>query len=178
MIRKANKNDKSKVCDLILMASSCLFSDVIKSDDLQKQKELVMKLYDLKDTKFHYENIVVYEQDNKVVGCMVSYEANKEVALNKTMEEFIDNGYKFAVEGIPNTIYLDSMAVDPDYQGLGISRKILAYFTENSTKDLSCLVETYKKETEKYYQRVGFEVVQRVNLFNCELDSMIYKINK
>lgn len=175
MIRQATPFDKEKVCDLILMASSCVFEDVLKTDDLAKQKELLMKYYDLDNTKFNYKNIIVYELDGEVAGCLVYYDGDDEKLMNKTMESVLDNEYKYAVEAIPNTIYLDSIAADNKFQGLGISKKLFEYAIDNSPKSLSLLVETYKTDVENYYKRLGFEVTERVYSFNCEFDLMIYR---
>ena len=175
MIRQAIPTDKEKVCDLILMASSCVFEDVLQTNDLKKEKDLLMKYYDLPNTKFNYKNIIVYEQDNDIAGCLVFYDSDNEIAMNQTMESILDNNYKYAVEAVPGTIYLDSIAVDTKFQGLGISKKLFEYAINKSNKDLSLLVETYKTNVEDYYKRLGFEVVEKVYSFNCEFDLMILR---
>jgi len=177
MIRKAQPQDKGKVCDLVLMASSCLYSDVLQTDDFKKQKELLMKYYDMPMTKMTMDNVLVYIHDGEVAGCLVWYDSSDEKEMIKNMESVLTTDYKYVLEGLNNTIYLDSMAVDDKFQGLGISRKLLNYAIEHSDKDLSLLVETYKTDVEDYYKRVGFEVVKTVEAFDCELDVMIYKIN-
>lgn len=176
MIRKARLQDIEQVTDLILMASSCLFEDILKTTNQARLKELVMQYYVTKDTKFYYENIYVYEEDNQAVGVIVSYPADMEVTLNKRMASLLESDYKFDLEGIKGSIYIDSLAVNPHYQGKGISRKLVNHVIEQSNVDLSLLVETYKKSVESYYKRIGFEELETVFLFNTELKVMVYHI--
>lgn len=176
MIRKATLQDIEQVTDLILMASSCLFEDILKTTNENRLRELVMQYYVTVGTKFYFENIIVYEADNKAVGALVSYPADMEKTLNKRMASLLENDYEFDLEGITGTKYLDSMAVNPKYQGRGISRALLGYVIDRSDVDMSLLVETYKKSVEAYYRRVGFEEVEVVNLFNTELKIMVYHI--
>lgn len=176
MIRQANLKDADKVADLILHASSVLFKDILKTEDLQKQKSLLLEYIKTPGTKFSYDNILVYEIENEVAAALVLYDVEKEAQYNQTMEMIVNNGYKFELEGEPETIYLDSLAVDPKYRGEGLSRKLFEYAIENSEKDLSLLVETYKKDVEEYYKRLGFKVLRRIPIFDgAECDVMLYQ---
>ncbi|WP_423363899.1 GNAT family N-acetyltransferase [Mycoplasma sp. P36-A1] len=177
MIRIAKLKDIDTIADLILLASSVLFEDILKTKNLKAQKALLLEYLETPDTKFYYKNILVYELDNKIVSALVFYEANDEAKLNENMEKIVNNGYKFDIEAYPNTIYLDSLAVDSAYRGKGISKELFLYAIDHADKDLSLLVETYKEDVEKYYERLGFKVVERVKLFNAELDSMVYHKN-
>lgn len=176
MIRKATLEDINQVTDLILMASSCLFEDILKTTSSNRLKELVMQYYVTKGTKFYYDNIFVYELDNQAVGALVAYPANMEKTLNDKMAWLLEHEYKFDLEAIEGTLYLDSIAVNPKYQGRGISRKLIDYVILNNETDLSLLVETHKKSVEAYYNRIGFIEVKTVSLFNTELKLMIYHI--
>ena len=175
MIIKARPEDKERVCELGLMASSCLYGDALKSADLNVQKDLLMKYYDMPMTKASREFTIVYLHEGKVVGCLVYYDGALEKELIANMEKVLDNDYKFSIEALDNTIYLDSIAVDANYRGLGIASKLINYAIERSDKDLSLLVETYKEDVRNYYERLGFKVVKRVEMFNSELDAMLYK---
>lgn len=172
MIRQANEKDIDKVCDLILMASSVLFADITKSEDLAVQKDLLKKFYMMPDNKFYYENILVYLHEDELAGCVVFYETSKEVLYNENMGK-ISNGYTFELEGIPGTIYIDSLAVKEEYQGLGISKKLFNYIFKHYKQDLSLLVEQHKETTKAYYERLGFENQGLKILFNAPLYEMI-----
>ncbi|MEG0283889.1 MAG: GNAT family N-acetyltransferase [Erysipelotrichales bacterium] len=175
MIRKAELNDIEEVCDLILMASSCLFEDILKTEDLEKQKELLKVYYQTPNTKFSHDNIIVHQNDQgNITGCLVSYHADIEKTLNETMEELIEEDYSFDVEGIENTTYLDSIAVFEKYQGQGISRLLFNKVIEESPCNLSLLVETYKTGVESYYKKIGFKVIEQINIFNTDLKVMLY----
>lgn len=172
MIRQANIDDQEKVCDLILMAASVLFEDITQSDNSAAHKDLLKKYYVLPDNKFSYENILVYEHEDDIAGCVVFYETSKEALYNKNMEN-ISKNYTFDLEGIPGTIYIDSIAVKEEYQGLGISKELFNYIFKHYEQDLSLLVEQHKEATKAYYERLGFENQGLKILFNAPVYEMI-----
>lgn len=173
MIRKARLEDREKIAQLILMASSLVFEDILKTTDYDKINEFVMSLYDNSiENKFSMDNIIVYTVDNEVAGCLVYYFHSDEDKLNENMNMIIDGNYQFKIESIPNTIYLDSIAVFDDYQGKGIARKLIEHMINNFDNEISLLVETYKENVQSFYERLGFNVVGKVELFNGELNLM------
>jgi ribosomal protein S18 acetylase RimI-like enzyme len=172
MIRQASIDDQEKVCDLILMAASVLFEDITQSNDLAVHKELLKKYYVLPDNKFSHENILVYEHEDSIAGCVVFYETSKEPLYNKNMKN-ISKTYTFDLEGVPGTIYIDSIAVKEEYQGLGISKKLFNYIFKHYEQDLSLLVEQHKETTKAYYERLGFENQGLKILFNAPVYEMI-----
>lgn len=173
MIRKATIADMDEVRPLVLMASTLVFEDALKTKDNTKINELFNKFYVTKKTKFSFENTIVYEKDNQIIACLVSYFTKDEPLLNKTVEQLVPT-YPSVIEGEPDCLYLDSLAVADEYRGLGISRELFSYIIEQSKTNLSLLVETYKIDTKAYYERLGFKTIKRVNLFDGELYSMIY----
>lgn len=177
MIRKARLEDKEKVAQLILSASFLVFEDVLKTNDYDKLYEFVMSLFDNIDNKYAINNTIVYTIDDEVAGCLVYYKNSDEAKLNDNMNKILNDNYPFSIESIPNTIYLDSIAVFDKFQGKGIARKLIEYMMNNFDSDLSLLVETYKENVQAYYQRLGFEVIKKVEMFNGELNLMIYKQN-
>lgn len=172
MIRQASIDDLEKVCDLILMAAAVLFEDITQSEDLAVHKKLLKKYYVLPENKFSYENVLVYEHEGDIAGCVVFYETSKEPLFNKNMEN-LSKHYKFDLEGIPGTIYIDSIAVKEEYQGLGISKELFNYIFKHYEQDLSLLVEQHKEETKAYYERLGFENQGLKILFNAPVYEMI-----
>lgn len=175
MIRKAMIQDQEDVADLVLMASALVFKDILETDDYQTQKDFLMSLYERDDTKYSMNNILVYTINEEVAGCLVYYASEDETLLNNNLNNLLTDGYNFKEEAAPNSIYLDSLAVFNKYQGQGISRKLLEYAINNFESDLSLLVETYKEHVQSYYERMGFEVIKKVEMFNGELNLMIYK---
>lgn len=175
MIRKAELQDSEKVAQLILMASFLVFEDMLKTNDYNKIIKFVMNLYDNIDNKYSMNNIIVYTIDDEVAGCLVYYKSKDEAILNKNMQKILNSDYSFSFESIPNTVYLDSIAVFDNFQGQGIARELIEYLKDNSDSDLSLLVETYKKKVQSFYERLGFEFINKVEIFNGELNSMIYK---
>lgn len=175
MIRKAMIQDQEKVAELILMASALVFEDVLKTKDYQELKDFVMSLYTIKDNKYAMENILVYTVDEEVAGCLVYYNSEDEAALNNNLNDLLEDDYPFELEGTKNSIYLDSLAIFKKFQGQGISRIMINYAIDNFEGELSLLVETYKKDVQAYYERMGFTPINTVKLFNGELNTMIYK---
>lgn len=175
MIRKANVEDFDQIYPLIMSASKLVFVDALQSDDENELRLLVKQYFYAKNNKFSYENTIVYVIDNLVVGCLVSYESDLENVYNLNMENILNNGYKYCIESLPNTMYLDTIAVDDNYQGKGIAKTLIEYLIESTKLDVSLIAESYKTNVIAYYKKLGFEVISEDVMFGEKITSMLYK---
>ncbi|MDR1782233.1 MAG: GNAT family N-acetyltransferase [Bacilli bacterium] len=175
MIRKACLEDFEAIKPLILSAANCVFEDALATKDTNKINDLLYLFYTNKNTKFCYKNIVVYTKDNVPIGCIIYYDSNVEEKLNNQMNKLINNDYHFNIESLPNTVYLDTLATNQAYTKQGIGSKLLNYCIDNSDKSLSLLVDVNKEKAKHLYERLGFEVVKTLNIFNETFYQMIYK---
>ncbi|MGL5295936.1 MAG: GNAT family N-acetyltransferase [Culicoidibacterales bacterium] len=174
MIRKAKYSDIDTVVKLILMASRCVFEDALKTNDEQQHEHLLRLFYNTNGTKFSCEHVHVYEQNGSVVGCIVAYDTSEEERLNSNMNQLVNTDYQFEQEGIEDTFYIDSVAVDENARGGGIAKQLIQSIIRDSDKNVSLLVESYKIDVMAYYARLGFQLLEQRTLLGTTLHPMIY----
>ncbi len=69
-----------------------------------------------------------------------------------------------------DTLYVDSIAISPEYRGFSIGKKILKKVLNNSKKRFKEVFLVAYKESEKFYEKLGF-----TNLENTTAGTYIYK---
>lgn len=175
MIRNATINDKDQIRELVMMASDIVFIDLLKTNEQALLDRLFDQYFLDENTKFACDNFIVYEVDGIVAGCLCFYPQDREELYNKQMEAIAGVTNIMPIEGIKGTTYCDTLAVLPDYRGQGIAKKLFAHAIDNSVNDLSLLVETYKDNAFKLYERIGYQKVCEVDMLGANLYQMIYK---
>jgi len=58
--------------------------------------------------------------------------------------------------------YILFLAVDPDYRGQGFGRRLVASVAEDHTT-ITCHARTTNRDALDFYQRLGFEIQQRID---------------
>jgi ribosomal-protein-alanine N-acetyltransferase len=102
------------------------------------------------DIKNDYVHIYVYEEDNKVLG-------------------FIQIENHFEITDIIN------IAVDKDYQGKGIGKKLIQYVIDNTEADKLMLeVKANNDSAINLYKAMGFNQIHiRPNYYEGNIDALI-----
>ncbi|PWG00575.1 N-acetyltransferase [Levilactobacillus bambusae] len=112
---------------------------------------------------------VVAEADGQVVGVAFGYPGENEDAVNDVLERLSAKSKAFTQpfeaesETNGDEWYLDSIAVDPNYQGHGIGKKLLralpGYADRDDEEVIGLNVDYENPGAMKLYERAGFEVV-------------------
>lgn len=174
-VRSAKKDDD--VTDLILSAGACVFHEY-KVDDI---KACCQYLFESENNKFSYENSLVLEKNNQIVGVFIIYAQNVEDQLALGQENLLKDKYQRAIdvvksESVVNSYYLDTLAVNSNYQGQGMGKFLLNYIQEHY-KNVSLLVDLENPKAYKLYQELGFKKVGLLNVFEGEFYQMHYTRN-
>lgn len=172
ILRPARISDAPKIATLIMQAMSdevCrqyFYGDKHTADDLH---QLLTALAEREDTQYSYANTVcAVDNTDNVIGACVSYDGSM---LRQLRQPFID-GAKDAIgkdfsnmpeETEAGELYLDSIAVVPEYQGRGIA-KMLLEATIKKAEDLGIgpvglLVDCNNTNAERLYIKVGFRQI-------------------
>lgn len=118
------------------------------------------------DTQYSYLNaLCAVDADDRVVGACVSYDGAE---LRRLRQPFIDAvreafGRDFSdmpEETSAGELYLDSLAVEPAWQGQGIAKALLRATAERAA-EMGCgpvglLVDNNNPRAERLYASVGF----------------------
>lgn len=169
-IKKATREQAKEIARLIMMAMTddcCLFfcGDGFGLEDFHK---MMTKLVERNDSQYSYTNTLVAMDGEKVVGMSVSYDGGN---LHQLREAFIESAKEFIGKdhsGIDDEtqageLYLDSLAVLPEYRNQGIAKRLIQATQERAKeKGLPCvglLVDKENPKAEALYTFVGFQHV-------------------
>lgn len=131
--------------------------------------DLITKLASRQDTQYSYANtICCHDEQGKILGICTSYDGGELLRLRQT---FIDGAIEaFGIDhsAIPleteaGELYIDSLAVWPQYRGEGIASQLLEQ-TKLKCKKMNLpavglLVDAGNPKAERLYKRCGFEIV-------------------
>ena len=166
-IREATKNQAAEIASLIMMAMTddCCLYFCGDSYGLEDFRQMMTMLVEREDSQYSYKNTLVAMDASKVVGISVSYDGGR---LHELRRAFIEAAKKHIGkdhsgmddETQAGELYLDSLAVLPEYRYRGIAKRLI-----EATKDkadsmgLPCvglLVDKGNPSGEALYSSVGF----------------------
>lgn len=167
MIRKP-KLDEYKVCDILDLAQDTFTKKLFCEDDELKKMQVFYNFYGNKDCRFALENIFVYEIDKKIVAACCAYGSNEYCDL--AIEQYLlskESKFKITKEFDEGEFYIDSIAILPEFRGMGILKKMLEYASIKAKNDGYNVISLITK-TPEFYQNYGFKVVAKTD-FNDEV---------
>lgn len=166
-IRKASKGQASAIASLIMMAMTdeCCLHFCGVGHGLDDFRKMMIDLVEREDSQYSYKNTIVAMDDEKVVGVAVSYDG---ALLHELRQAFIQSAKEYIGkdhtgmddETQAGELYLDSLAVLPEYRRRGIARRLLMATKEKADRmRLPCvglLVDKGNPAGEALYTSVGF----------------------
>ena len=129
-------------------------------------RKMMTLLVEREDSQYSYKNTLVAVDGNKVVGISVSYDGSK---LHELRRAFLEMALKYLGkdhsgmddETQAGELYLDSLAVLPEYRRQGIASRLIMATKERADRmGLPCvglLVDKGNPEGEALYASVGFQ---------------------
>ena len=126
---------------------------------------MMTSLVEREDSQYSYKNTYVACDENKIVGISVSYDGGK---LHGLRHAFLELSKKYIGkdnsgmddETQAGELYLDSLAVLPEYRRQGIAKRLIAATKKRADElNLPCvglLVDKANPVGEALYESVGF----------------------
>ena len=161
-IRKAAKTDAPLIATVVAMAIGEEGTRHYCGDNHQSVLEEIARM---EDSQYSYRNAVVAEVDGTPAGAAVAYDGADLYRLRDVTLKHIFNHtgklHNIEDETDASEVYLDSIAVLPEYRGFGIGKQLLLALKEIAHKkygkDLGLLVDFENPDAERLYKSVGFE---------------------
>ena len=165
-IREATKNLAPEIANLIMIAMTdeCCLYFCGDGYGLEDFRNMMTMLVEAEVSQYSYKNTLVAMDGDKVVGVAVSYDGGR---LRKLRRAFIEAAKEHIGkdhtgmddETQSGELYLDSLAVLPEYRRQGIARKLV--MTAKKIADrmrlrLGLLVDKDNTGGEAFYTHVGF----------------------
>ena len=166
-IRQADKRQAREIAGMIMMAMTdeCCLYFCGEGRGLDDFLEVMTQLVERDDTQYSYRNTLVAMDDGRLVGAAVSYDGAR---LHELRQPFIEQAKSrlgkdhtgMEEETQAGELYLDSLAVLPEYRRKGIAtRLLLATKKRADALGLPCvglLVDTDNPTGEQFYRSIGF----------------------
>ena len=169
-IREATKNQAAEIASLIMMAMTddCCLYFCGDSYGLEDFRQMMTMLVEREDSQYSYKNTLVAMDASKVVGITVSYDGGRLHELRRAFIEAAKEQIGKDHSGMDDEtqageLYLDSLAVLPEYRCRGIAKLLIRATKEKANCfGLPCvglLVDKTNITGEALYSSVGFQYV-------------------
>ncbi len=169
-IKDARKEQSADIASLIMMAMTddCCLHFCGVGYGLSDFHMMMIMLVEREDSQYSYKNTLVAMDDDKIVGISVSYDGG---CLHELRQAFIQAAKEYIGKdhsGIDDEtqageLYLDSLAVAPEYRRQGIAQRLLMATKKKADRmGLPCvglLVDKGNPAGEALYASVGFRYV-------------------
>ena len=172
-IREAREDDAEYVAKTVLTALDMDASD----------PEWVMASCSDPKSMYSWNKSLIAEADGKPIGCIISYRGDDYLTIREYTWSRLWEGVdpeiirQSAIEAYPGEYYLDSLAIEPEYRGRGLGKKLMqAAISHGKTLGydrFALLVAVDKPRLKEYYASLGFEEVGDVNFFGHRYKRMV-----
>ena len=158
-IREATKNQAAEIASLIMMAMTddCCLYFCGDGYGLEDFRQMMTTLVEREDSQYSYKNTLVALDASKVVGISVSYNGGR---LHEPKKHIGKDHSGMDDETQAGELYLDSLAVLPEYRCRGIAKLLIRATKERANSmGLPCvglLVDKGNTTGEALYSSVGF----------------------
>lgn len=165
-IQWATKEQAPEIADLIMMAMTdeCCLYFCGEGHGLEDFRKMMISLVEADVSQYSHKNTFVAVVSGKVVGVAVNYDGGRLKRLRRAFlaaaKEYLGKDHTdIDDETQPGELYLDSLAVLPEYRRLGIAKKLVMTAKKRADRmrlRLGLLVDKDNPEGEAY-THVGFQ---------------------
>ena len=166
-IRKAERRQASEIARLIMMAMTdeCCLHFCGAGHGLKDFHRMMSELVGRTDTQYSFENTLVAMDGERLAGIAVAYDGGR---LHELRRAFIDASFQqlgkdnsdIDDETQAGELYLDSLAVIPEYRRQGIALRLIEACRQRATEmglpHLGLLVDKGNPSGEALYAAAGF----------------------
>lgn len=170
-LRPARQSDAPEIARLVMMAMTdeCCRHFYGEGHTAEEFHKLMTALAGRDDTQYSYANtICAVDGHDNIAGVSVSYDG---CLLRRLRQPFIDGALRafgrdfshISEETSAGELYLDSLAVKPEYRGKGIAQMLIQATADKARQtgagSLGLLVDYGNPNAERLYIKVGFRQV-------------------
>ena len=120
-----------------------------------------------RDTQYSWQNALIAEVDGMVAGAVVGYDGAELYTLREgtfaVLSDYVRHSVSIVDETSAGEFYLDSLAVLPEYRGMGVGSRLLTAAAEKAFKAgherVGLIVDFDNPRAEALYSLLGFERV-------------------
>ncbi|MFJ7754211.1 GNAT family N-acetyltransferase [Peribacillus muralis] len=186
-IRKATPEDASKAAVLIRLAIKEIAEALTGETDEEKILTVLAGFFKKSGNRISYENTFVSVHDGEVSGLIIAYHGKDAQELDAPIVEHLrqklnDPNITIDKEAEADDFYLDTISVDPNYQGKGIGSALIQYVEEYAKQKgysrVSLVVENVNEGASRLYNKLGYKELKTVTISGYDFGYLIKQIEE
>ncbi len=189
-IIEADKQQAATIAQLIMtaMTDDCCLYYAGPSHTLADFHDMMTKLVEMDNSQYSYKNtLLAIDESERVMGVCVSYDG---ALLHLLREQFVSAakvhfGRDFSNiddETQEGELYIDSLAVFPEFRGKGVATALLKASISKAKKlnipTIGLLVDKGNPNAERLYRGIGFEYSNDTSWGGHPMKHLIYNTEK
>ncbi|GHO89585.1 GNAT family N-acetyltransferase [Dictyobacter formicarum] len=165
-IRPARPEDAPLVVPLFIQAMDDIASTLAGSEQPHEVQAFMTTFFQLPGNRLSYQNTLVAEEDQQVVGVLILYHGNQAAALDQPIiarlrELKNDPNITLDKEAEEDEWYIDTLSVSPRYGGRGIGTALLRAAEEHTSSGgptkIALLVDKNSQRAYRLYQHLNYQ---------------------
>jgi ribosomal protein S18 acetylase RimI-like enzyme len=197
MIRPAVPGDAPSAVPLILQAIGSIAFVLTGTNNREDADPILDGFFRRKDNRVSYQNTLVMEdvenvversregsleRSREVLGVALIYDGSIARALDEPLEKAAIqrsglSDYRIPTEAEPSEFYLDTISIDPKYQGRGFGRDLIEASCEQARRlgrdRIGLLVDIENSGAKRLYERLDFRTKGRKQIAGYEYFHMV-----
>lgn len=186
IIRKAKIEDAPYIAPILFLAMDEILYKFIALKDAATAQDFLFYFIKRENNQYSYQNCLVAEENNEIIGAVSIYNGAALEELRNPIIEYVRKNYNPDFNPEAETqigeYYIDSLGVNPNYQGKGIGSKLLQFLIDEyvlkNHQTIGLLVEEDNPKAKKLYLKLGFKSVGHKTLVGKNLEHLQFKISK
>lgn len=180
--RPAEKKDSVEAAYLIHLAIKDIADALTGEKETDKIRAELAHLFQQENNRLSYQNCLVIEEHEKVIGIAIAYAGDDAEKLDKPIIERLikktgNNHIQLDKEAEPGDYYIDTVSVHPLGQGKGIGsllfKEVEKLAKSKGFHQLSLNVAEDNPRAKKLYTRLGYKKDKVIEITGHEYDYMI-----
>lgn len=184
IIRKAQITDAPYIAPILFLAMDEILYQFIAKKDTVAAQDFLLHFVKKENNQYSFENCFVAEENNEIIGAVNLYNGSDLEILRKPIIDYVikhfNPDFDPEAETTAGEYYIDSLGINPKYQGKGIGSKILQFLIEEyvlkNQQTLGLLVEEDNPNAKKLYLKLGFKIVGQQTLVGKKLEHLQFKL--
>lgn len=184
--RLARPEDKTIVSTLIVQALNDLAMKLINSKNADDLIPIIELFFIEKGNIYSFENTIVGEDENGIIGSITGYDGSKFKKLRKPFIDYMKSNHAFnselASETAKGEFYIDTISVIPYRQGYGIGslliNEMINYASKSGHKKVGLLVDKNNPKAKKLYLKLGFEPSGEKTLLGTKYEHLVFTVTE
>jgi ribosomal protein S18 acetylase RimI-like enzyme len=172
-IRMGCAADTDNLVRYLLMAGEGIFEHLFDGayPGLTARDALALGVGD-EASPYHFENAYLVETERGVVGCLVAFPADElglpEIVYSVLPKDRIDPARPLFEEGVPDSFYINTLAVDEAARGKGVGSLLLDFASElarsSGCDSLTLHAWGDNEAALSLYRAYGFSELKKIHL--------------